>query len=41
MSELHTQIAEVTVYPDRARVTRRGTVTLEAGLHELHRVAVG
>jgi uncharacterized protein (TIGR02231 family) len=31
-------IVAVTVYPDRARVTRRGTVTLPAGEH---RVAVG
>ncbi len=35
MIELEAPIAEVTVYPDRARVTRRGTVTLEAGEHRL------
>jgi len=35
MSELQTQIVEATVYPDRARVTRRGTATLEPGLHKL------
>ena len=28
-------IVAVTVYPDRARVTRRGTVDLEVGTHEL------
>ncbi|MBN1583391.1 MAG: mucoidy inhibitor MuiA family protein [Anaerolineae bacterium] len=28
-------IVAVTVYPDRARITRRGTVTLEKGTHDL------
>jgi uncharacterized protein (TIGR02231 family) len=28
-------IVEVTVYPDRARVTRRGSAALEPGLHQL------
>ncbi|MEV0733721.1 mucoidy inhibitor MuiA family protein [Polymorphospora sp. NPDC050346] len=36
--ELDAPIVAVTVYPDRARVTRRGTVTLPAGEH---RVRVG
>ncbi len=35
MTDLQTQIVEVTVYPDRARVTRRGTAVLEPGLHKL------
>jgi uncharacterized protein (TIGR02231 family) len=35
MSDLQTQIVQVTVYPDRARVTRRGTAALEPGLHKL------
>ena len=35
MSELTTHIVEVTVYPDRARVTRRGSAALEPGLHQL------
>jgi len=35
MSELPTHIVEVTAYPDRARVTRRGTIALEAGTHRL------
>jgi len=35
MIEMDTTIAEVTVYPDRARVLRTGVVELEAGLHTL------
>ena len=35
MSDLQTQIVEVTAYPDRARVTRRGSIALEPGLHQL------
>ncbi len=35
MSELQTQIVEATVYPDRARITRRGTASLEPGLYKL------
>jgi uncharacterized protein (TIGR02231 family) len=35
MSKLETIPVEVTVYPDRARVTRRGTAELEAGTHRL------
>ncbi len=35
MTELDTTITEVTVYPDRARVTRRGKVELEQGEHRL------
>lgn len=31
MGELESKIVVVTVYPDRARVTRRGVVTLDAG----------
>jgi len=33
--EVKAPIVAVTVYPDRARVTRRGTVDLEVGTHEL------
>lgn len=33
--ELQTTITEVVVYPDRARVTREGSVALEAGEHRL------
>ena len=32
---METRIVEVTVYPDRARVTRRGTLALEQGTHKL------
>lgn len=35
MSKLDTKIVAVTVYPDRARVTRRGTIKLEPGVHRL------
>lgn len=35
MEPLATTIESVTVYPDRARVTRRGTALLGPGLHEL------
>jgi uncharacterized protein (TIGR02231 family) len=35
MTELDTAITKVTVYPDRARVTRRGTVELKQGEHRL------
>ena len=35
MIELQTRIAEVTVYPDRARVIRRGSATLEPGIHKV------
>jgi len=35
MSNLQTTIGTVTVYPDRARVTRSGEVTLEPGIHRL------
>ena len=34
-TELHTTITAVAVYPDRARVTRAGTATLEPGSHRL------
>lgn len=33
--ELQTTITEIVVYPDRARVTREGSVALEAGEHRL------
>ncbi|HPH95988.1 MAG TPA: mucoidy inhibitor MuiA family protein [Anaerolineaceae bacterium] len=35
MVELASTITAVTVYPDRARITRRGTVDLQNGLHQL------
>jgi uncharacterized protein (TIGR02231 family) len=35
MTELHTAITAVAVYPDRARVTRAGTAALEQGSHWL------
>jgi uncharacterized protein (TIGR02231 family) len=35
LTELDTTISEVVVYPDRARVTRRGTVELTKGVHRL------
>lgn len=35
MPSLTTSIASVTAYPDRARMTRRGTLTLEAGVQLL------
>lgn len=35
MNQVHTTIGAVTVYPDRARVTRRGAATLEPGNHRL------
>jgi uncharacterized protein (TIGR02231 family) len=36
MAELDAPIKDVTVYSDRALITRRGTLQLEAGEHELH-----
>ncbi|MDQ2887077.1 MAG: mucoidy inhibitor MuiA family protein [Chloroflexota bacterium] len=36
MVDLEAPIKDVTVYSDRALVTRRGTIQLEAGEHELH-----
>lgn len=35
MTELQTAITAVAVYPDRARVTRSGAVTLKSGSHKL------
>ncbi len=35
MTPLDSKIAEVVVFPDRARVTRRGTIALETGLHQI------
>jgi uncharacterized protein (TIGR02231 family) len=35
MTELTTRLEAVTVFPDRARITRRGTAALEAGAHRL------
>ncbi|TEU17006.1 MAG: mucoidy inhibitor MuiA family protein [Anaerolineales bacterium] len=35
MTDLNTTITEVTIYPNRARVTRRGTVELKQGEHRL------
>ncbi len=35
MAELEASIKEVTIYSDRALITRRGTIQLEAGEHEL------
>lgn len=35
MTDLPTTITAVTVYPDRARVTRKGSLHLESGLHHL------
>src|SRR5512143_1621967 len=35
MTPLSSHIAEVVVFPDRARVTRRGTIALEAGLQRI------
>ena len=35
MEQLKTSITAVTVYPDRARVVRQGTLRLEPGLHTL------
>lgn len=35
MPILETRISDVTLYPDRARLTRRGSVALEPGLHLL------
>ncbi|HEX7183677.1 MAG TPA: mucoidy inhibitor MuiA family protein [Thermoanaerobaculia bacterium] len=35
MPELASALDSVTVFPDRARVTRRGTATLEPGVHRL------
>ena len=32
---MQTQIVEIAVYPDRARVTRRGVAMLEPGIHQL------
>jgi uncharacterized protein (TIGR02231 family) len=35
MTPLPSHIIEVVVFPDRARVTRRGAIALEAGLHRI------
>ena len=35
MTPIDSTITEVVVFPDRARVTRRGTIALEAGLHQI------
>ena len=35
MTDLHTAVTAVAVYPDRARVTRSGVATLEPGGHQL------
>ena len=35
MNTMQTRTSAVTVYPDRARVTRRGDVSLEPGIHRL------
>ncbi len=35
MTPLSSHIVEVVVFPDRARVTRRGAIALEAGLHHI------
>ncbi len=35
MSDITSFPTDVTVFPDRARVTRRGTLTLEAGIHQI------
>jgi uncharacterized protein (TIGR02231 family) len=35
MTPFSSHIVEVVVFPDRARVTRRGSITLEAGLHRV------
>jgi uncharacterized protein (TIGR02231 family) len=35
MTPLPSHIVEVVVFPDRARVTRRGVIALEAGLHRI------
>lgn len=35
MTPLESKITEVVVFPDRARLTRRGTIALEAGLHQI------
>jgi uncharacterized protein (TIGR02231 family) len=40
MTELQTSISAVAVYPDRARVTRSGTATLEPGTHRLEMPAL-
>ena len=35
MTVIDSTVIEVVVFPDRARVTRRGTLTLEAGTHQI------
>src|ERR1700730_9396655 len=35
MTSIVSQVIEVTVFPDRARVTRRGALTLEPGVHQI------
>ncbi len=35
MTDLQTKVSAVVVYPDRARITRRGSVALEPGSHRL------
>jgi uncharacterized protein (TIGR02231 family) len=38
MTPIDSTITEVVVFPDRARVTRRGTIALETGLHQIELV---
>ncbi|HEY4723921.1 MAG TPA: DUF4140 domain-containing protein, partial [Anaerolineae bacterium] len=35
MTAIDSAVLEVVVFPDRARVTRRGALTLEAGTHQI------
>lgn len=35
MTDITSRPMDVTVFPDRARVTRRGTLTLDAGVHQI------
>lgn len=35
MTDISSRPTDVTVFPDRARVTRRGTLALEAGIHQI------
>jgi uncharacterized protein (TIGR02231 family) len=35
MTTIVSQVVEVSVFPDRARVTRRGSLTLEPGVHQV------
>jgi len=35
MTSIVSQVVEVTIFPDRARITRRGSLIFEPGMHQV------